>query len=133
MTRTGALLAGTLLFALPFLQSGVGSDHAHGSSHMDHRPHHGGWLLMLGNHHLEVVERAGILELYVSDAQRRPLRPLSATIVFDEGREQTLEWSGYRLVVSKPAYYDWADYRVVLADAPALAIRLPAGGVTMPF
>jgi len=132
MTRTGALLAGTLLFALPFLQSGVGSDHAHGSSHMDHRPHHGGSLLMLGNHHLEVVERTGILELYVSDAQRRPLRPLSATIVFDGGSEQVLEWSGYRLVAPKPSHYDWANYRVVLPGTPPLTIRLPSRGVTMP-
>lgn len=132
MTRTGALLAGTLLFTLPFLQMGVGEDHADGSLHMDHRAHHGGSLLMLGNHHLEVVEGEQTVELYVSDAARRPLRAVSATIMYDGGPEQPLEWSGYRLVARKPTHYDWADYRVVLPDAPPLSIRLPARGVTMP-
>lgn len=76
-----------------------------------------------------MVERARGLELYVSDAQRRPL---SATIVFDGGAQQLLEWSGYRLVAPKPSHYDGADYRVVLPDTPALSIRLPSRGVTMP-
>jgi hypothetical protein len=111
---------------------GVGEDHAGESLHMDHRAHHGGSLLMLGDHHLEVVEGAQTVELYVSDAARHPLRAVSATIVFDGGAEQALEWSGYRLVARKPAHYDWADYHVVLPNAPPLSIRLPSSGVTMP-
>ena len=133
MTRIGALVAGAILFALPFVQSGLGDGHADGgASHMDHAAHHGGSLLMLGNHHLEVVEGMQTLELYVSDAGRRPLRPDAATVVFDSGEQQSLEWSGYRLVARKPAHYEWADYRITLPDGPPLSIRLPARGVTMP-
>lgn len=123
---------GLALFALPFLQSGVGSRHEDGP-HMDHRPHHGGSLLMLGNHHLEIVERGDTLEVHVSDAGRRPLRPSAATVRFDDGEKRPLAWTRDRLVVPKPAAYAWADYRIELeGDEPPLAIRLPAGGVSMP-
>ena len=133
LTRTGAFAAGAMLFLLPFLQSGLGDVHGGGGSpHMDHTAHHGGALLMLGDHHLEVVEGPHTVELYVSDAERRPLQPIAATVVFDGGAPQTAEWSSDRLVAHKPAGYEWADYRVDLPNAPTLAIRLPAGGVTMP-
>ncbi|MFN2425490.1 MAG: hypothetical protein ABR587_03475 [Candidatus Binatia bacterium] len=131
MTRAGAIAAGAALFALPFLQSGVGDDHG-GPMHMDHAAHHGGSLLMLGNNHLEIVEGADDLELYVSDDARRPVRPIAASIAFDDGAVQQFHWSTYRMTVSKPEQYAWADYRITLADAPALSIRLPATGITMP-
>lgn len=133
MTRTGAAAAGVVLFALPFLQSGFLDSRAHdGVRHMNHDPRHGGRLLMLGDRHLEIVEDGAILELYVSDAERRPLKARAATIAFDDGERQPLLWSGYRLVVDKPARYAWADYRIELTGEPLISIRLPQGGVSMP-
>lgn len=133
MTRTGALVAGLLLFALPFFQSGVGDASPHaGAGHMDHDPHHGGSLLMLGEHHIEVVERDAILEVYLSDAQRRPERASFATVAFDDADAVDLQWKGYRLVAAKPAVYRTAEYRLGVAGTPPLVIRLPAAGVTMP-
>lgn len=133
MTRTGAAAAGAVLFALPFLQSGLFGSHAHGGArHMNHEPRHGGRLLMLGDRHLEIVEGATTLELYVSDAERRPLKALAATIAFDGAGPQPLVWSGYRLVVDRPARYAWADYRIELAGEPLISVRLPEGGVSMP-
>jgi hypothetical protein len=124
----GATLCGAALFALPFLQSGLWDSGTHGAFHMDHAPHHGGRLLMLGNHHLEIVEGGDRLDLYVSDAERRPLHPESATIAFDASPATNFVWSGYRMTVPRPASYGAAEYRIALSgvDAP-LSIRLPRG------
>ena len=54
-----AIACGLALAGLPFFQSGLGSRGHGGVLHMDHAPHHGGQLLMLGNHHLEIVEKGG--------------------------------------------------------------------------
>jgi hypothetical protein len=124
----GATLCGAALFALPFLQSGLWDSGTHVGLHMDHEPHHGGRLLMLGDHHLEIVEKTGTLELYVSDAQRRPLQPEFATIAFDSTPATPFLWSGYRMTVPRPVSYDAADYRIALPGVDAqLTIRLPRG------
>ena len=138
MNRMFAFGAGAVLFALPFLQSGVGDMHDHeqqgrdSGAHMDHAPRHGGRLLMLGNHHLEIVEDTGRLRLYVSDSARQPLHSLQASVAFDGAAPQTLKPSGYALTAPRPAGYRYADYRIALAGAADLTIRLPAAGVTMP-
>jgi hypothetical protein len=92
LPRSLALAAGSVLFALPFFQSGLGSAGHGGPSHMDHEPHHGGSLLMLGSHHIEVVQKEGSVELYRSDASRRPERETFATVAFDDGAPLALEW-----------------------------------------
>ncbi len=130
LTRTGAAGAGLLLFVLPFLQSGLG-DAAGDEQHMDHSPHHGGSLLMLGDHHLEIVARGETIEVYLSDALRRPLRSTFASVAFDGAAARELAWKGYRLVASQPPGYAWAEYRLGIPDQPALTIRLPTSGVTM--
>jgi hypothetical protein len=58
--------------------------------HMDHEPHHGGQLGMVGDFHIELVEIGDSVEIYLSDAERRPLPPTSGTIVFDTGTWQPL-------------------------------------------
>lgn len=131
LSRGIALVSGAVLFALPFLQSGLGDTHAD-ALHMDHDPHHGGSLLMLGTHHLEVVRTDVGLEVYLSDASRRPERETFATVAFDDAAPQTLQWSGYRLVVAAPASWREAEYRIGVVGEPPLTIRLPAGGVSMP-
>jgi hypothetical protein len=133
MKSVGAALAcGLVLVGLPFFQSGLGNRGHAGALHMDHSPHHGGQLLMLGNHHLEIVQKDEVLELFVSDAERRPIRPESATIAFDRERERPFTWSSYRMTVSRPAAWEWADYRIDLVSGPPLTIRLPARGASMP-
>jgi hypothetical protein len=127
-----AIACGLVLAGLPFFQSGLGDRGHAGAFHMDHSPHHGGQLLMLGNHHLEIVEKDAVLELFVSDAERRPIRPESATIAFDTDPARSFAWSSYRMTVARPASYDWADYRIEIASGPPLAIRLPARGIAMP-
>ena len=131
MTRTGAIAAGLALFALPFFQSGFGDGHA-GAAHMDHVPHHGGSLVMLGDHHLELVRSAGQVELYVSDSERRPLVPRAASVAFDGGERRMLAWSGYRSVAHAPERFEWADYRIDVGSGPPLAIRLPNAPFGMP-
>jgi hypothetical protein len=132
LPRSVALAAGPVLFALPFFVSGLGSAGHGGPSHMDHEPHHGGSLLMLGNHHLEVVQKEGGVELYLSDASRRPERETFATVAFDDGAPRALEWEGYRLVAAGPASWREAEYRIGVAGEPPLTIRIPARGVSMP-
>lgn len=127
-----AIACGLVLAGLPFLQSGFGGRGHGGAFHMDHSPHHGGSLVMLGNHHLEIVTKGDVLELFVSDAERRPVRPESATIAFDSDPARPFTWSSYRMTVSRPPAWDWADYRIELANQAPLAIRLPASGVAMP-
>ena len=127
-----AIACGLVLAGLPFFQSGLGDRGHAGAFHMDHSPHHGGQLLMLGNHHLEIVERGDRLDLFVSDAERRPIRPESATIAFDGDPARPFAWSGYRMTVGRPAVYGQADYRIALAGGAPLTIRLPAGGIATP-
>lgn len=125
MTRLAALGAGAVLFALPFLQSGLGRTHSHDSApHMDHAPRHGGVLLMIGQYHLEIVEAGHAVELYVSDALRRPLRPRSGSVSFDGRPAQVLDWSGYRLTATTPPVYGAAEYSIAFEEGPPLSIKL---------
>lgn len=125
MTRPGALVAGALLFALPLLQSGLGQTHRDGNTpHMDHTPRHGGVLLMIGQVHLEIVERARTIDVYPSDSMRRPLRPASGSVRFDDHAARALEWSGYRLTAPMPPRYGAAEYNIAFHDGPPLSIRL---------
>lgn len=129
ISRIGALATGAMLFALPFFQSGLGETHSHGPGpHMNHEPRHGGYLVMIGDFHLEVVETQRTLELYVSDAERRPVRAAAASVVFDGDSHQNFPWSGYRLVAPRPERFDWADCRIEIVGQVPLTIRLPAGG-----
>jgi hypothetical protein len=97
VARSGAAVAaGLLLATLPFWRyapfaSGRGP-------HTDHAPRHGGLLGMSGDHHLELICRAGDVHVFVSDAWRRPVRPQAAWIVFDASRTEPLRWAGDRLV-----------------------------------
>lgn len=128
LSRAAAFACGVALFALPFLQSGFGdAGHFGGACAMDHEPHHGGSLVMLGEFHLETVEQGDRLELFVSDLSRRPLRPDIATVAFDDGAARDFEWQSYRLVAARPPSFAAADYSIRIGDKPALRIRLPRG------
>lgn len=126
MKNFGFAVAGMILFALPFLSMGVGRDHHDGAEpHMDHAPYHGGLLLMVGDHHLEIVESEGAIEVYVSDARRIPLRPVSGRIRPGEKRAVDLVWDRDRLIARDVPASQAADYEVTLDDATVLEIRVP--------
>jgi hypothetical protein len=121
VSRLGAVLLGLVLFALPFLKYGVGG-HAHGP-HTDHAPRHGGELLMVGDYHLERVVRGPAVEIFVSDALRRPVRPASARMLLDDGTERPLTWRDHRLVAPRPTAPGGALYEVTVSHGPVLSNR----------
>lgn len=115
MNAASALAAGCVLFALPFLQSGLADSHSHGAGpHMDHDARHGGILLMVGDFHVEVVDGDRTVELFVSDAERRPLRPLAAEASYAGRRQGEVRWESYRLVAPKPPGPVAAEYRIMV-------------------
>jgi hypothetical protein len=98
MTRSralGGVALGCFLAAAPFLRYRFG---AHPTAHADHGARHGGVLGMVGDVHIEVVRRAGRIEVYPSDAYRRPLRAGGGRIEFDDGTSAALTWTGAWLV-----------------------------------
>jgi hypothetical protein len=129
MTRVAAVISGAILFTLPFqLYLFAGSHHGDRTQpHTDHDPHHGGTVVMVDDHHLEIVETDGRVEVYVTDALRRPVQPTDGDVSFDDGATAALVWNAYRLVAQTPRTFTWGDYGVRLKDGTVLAIRVPAG------
>jgi hypothetical protein len=123
---TGAVIIGLFLGATPFLRYGIGGAHSHGAApHSDHDPRHGGQVLMLGDHHVELVDRDGAIQLYLSDASRRPIRPAWASVSFDGGPEIPLLWRGYRSFVRKPPDSHTGLYRLSVGDGSPLVLKWP--------
>ena len=90
-----ALIVGAYLGAAPFLRyAHLGAELV---PHGDHAARHGGELVMVGDHHLELVRRGDAIEAFVSDAVRRPVRPLRAEASFDGGDPIPLHWVDRRL------------------------------------
>jgi hypothetical protein len=121
-----AVAGGLFLATLPYWRylpfGGVGA------AHMDHEPRHGGQLGMTGDHHIEVVRRRGQLEVFVSDAQRRPLAPQSGRVLFDGGHEAALVWEDHRLVAADRPAATVIDVRVVLTEATTLGLGFDFSG-----
>jgi hypothetical protein len=80
---------------------------------------------MVGDHHLEVVEREQRIEVYPSDARRRPLSPVSGRIVFDGVHPRELGWEDACLVTHAVPAWSSANVQVRLADGSLLAIDVP--------
>ena len=100
----GAVAFGLVLASLPFLQYGTGGGHRHSpGAHADHEPRYGGQLGMTGDHHLELVQRAEHVEVFVSDALRRPLRVTRGTVRFDDGAVVPMQWRRDRLIAPLPS------------------------------
>jgi hypothetical protein len=91
-----AAAAGLLLATMPLWRYTPGG--GTGEGHQDHEPRHGGQLGMVGDAHIEVVRRLGAVEMYVSDARRRPVQPAAGWVVFDRAERRALRWRGHRLV-----------------------------------
>jgi hypothetical protein len=92
----GAVVAGLVLASLPFFRYAGGL--AHRSPHMDHTAHHGGQLGMAGERHIELLRRAGRVEVFVSDSQRRSLTVSRGRITFDGVDARPLVNDGDRLI-----------------------------------
>jgi hypothetical protein len=115
-----AVVAGLFLATLPFWRYlPLGGTIA---AHTDHEPRHGGQLGMVGDHHVEVVRRGGRVEVFVSDAKRRPIVPASGRVVFDRETEASLAWENFRLTAPDRQATVLLETRVILADGGELAM-----------
>ena len=123
LPTAGAVLLGLALGSAPFLRYSLGG--AHGPAHTNHEARHGGLLLMVGDHHLELVRLGGAIEIYTSDAHRRPIRPVGGSVSFDGGEAQTLAWNGYRLVGADVPQARTARCNLDLREGERLEIELP--------
>ncbi len=91
--------------------------------HTDHAPRHGGQLAMVGDHHIEVVRRRGLVEVFVSDAQRRPVDAAGCWLVFDNTEKVALEPANDRWrAVDRPAARE-IEATMLLVDGTRLAME----------
>ena len=125
LAYVAALVVGALLFATPFLRYGFGGGHAH-AAHSDHGPRHGGHLFMLGDHHLELVERGDTVELYLSDSTRRPLRPADCRVRLGDGAYGRCAWESYRSVARLERPGEPAVYEFAVGDGSQLSFQYPS-------
>ena len=118
--RAVAVVAGVVLAALPFWRYAAPLWTA--TPHADHEPWYDGQLGMVGEHHVELVRSARGVEVYVSDAWRRPVRPTRAWLAVDGGPPIALRPDGERLVADTPLDGREATVTAVLSDGRPLAI-----------
>jgi hypothetical protein len=123
----GFIAAGLVLFALPFLSVGGGGHHDASGAHMDHASRYGGLLLMVGDHHLEVVDNESDVAVYVSDAMRTPVKPAAGRLRMEGMPAIDLAWKSDRLVARGVPASSGIDYEITLADGTLLEVTAPRG------
>lgn len=109
-------------------------------AHSDHSSKHGGVVTMEGDNHVEIVVTAdGTIDLYLTDAVRRPIPPTEATgailIEPPEGPKQrlplTADATKGALSADGPAGLEKSDYSwelKVRGEPMAMTLRVPKGG-----
>ena len=126
--RTLAAVAlGLVLATVPFLRYASG-EHVHGKPHMDHSPHHGGQLGMTGDHHVEIVRRDGRIEVFVSDAHRRPVDATSGRLTFADDKVVMLDRAEGKLVGADVPDASEVEVEATLNDGTKLAIAFALAG-----
>ncbi len=115
-----SIAIGVALGAAPFLRY---APWGHALPHADHAPHHGGELVMIGDDHLELVVSDDRVELWTSDALRRPLVPRAGSVAFDGGAAQPLRWDAHRLTAPTMHGAREATTSIDLADGTRLSHR----------
>ena len=115
-----ALALGLALATVPFLRYAHLGDGA--AAHVDHEPHHGGLLGMAGDHHVELYRHRGRLEVFVSDAARRQVRPHAGRVVADGTHTVALAWRNHRLQGDDVPGARRMDVAVALADGETLSV-----------
>ena len=96
VSRVAAIALGSLLALVPFARYRFAAPHS--TAHGDHAPRHGGVLGMVGDLHVEVVRRSGVIEVHPSDAYRRPLIAVGGRLELPGGATVPLVWQSDRLV-----------------------------------
>ncbi len=72
-------------------------------AHTMHQPLHGGFLMMVGDYHLELVELAAVFRLYVSDAFSNPISVANMTGTLTARRQGEAAESGAKLALEPAA------------------------------
>ena len=116
-----AVALGLVLATTPFLRYASG-EHVHGKPHMDHSPHHGGQLGMTGDHHIEIVRRDGRIEIFVSDAHRRPVATKGGRLTFEGDKVVVLDRAEGKLVCADMADAREVEVEATLVDGTTLAV-----------
>jgi hypothetical protein len=78
---------------------------------------------MSGDHHIEVRRRGGLVEAFVSDARRQPVRSAEGWVTFDRGESAELSWQGGRLSAADRAAARRIEAVILLDDGTRLAIE----------
>jgi hypothetical protein len=123
-TITG-VVGGLLLATLPFLHYAPLAGPV--AAHADHEPRYGGQLGMVGEHHVEVVRRRGEVQVFLSDAWRRPVRPERGWARFDGSAMQPLVWRQHRLVGPDQPDARIITVEIVVNDATRLTTSFVVG------
>jgi hypothetical protein len=77
---------------------------------------------MVGDHHIELVRRRGQIEVFVSDAQRRPVQPSAGSLTLDDSTTEPLRWAKRRFVAPDQPEAQRIEVVVILADGTRLAL-----------
>lgn len=133
MSRWAYVFAGLALFPLPFLSVAGWNHDADIQPHSDHQPRHSGLLVMVGDHHLEIVDRGETLEIYPSDARRRALRDGTGRIVLDEAVVHPLLWREDRLVATDLPTWQRARIEVTVEEGTELSVTVPRAAGDAPL
>jgi hypothetical protein len=112
--RLGAIVLGVGLAAAPFARYRFAAPHP--TAHADHGAHHGGIVGMVGEVHLEVVRRTGVIEIFPTNAYRRPLVARGGRVSFPGGQSVPLAWHADRLRAQDDPTARAAGCEVILAD-----------------